>query len=364
VARLAPFRVKLWDIDASDRGRGSQVAFIDDAKDVGVSAYANEGGEAFFTLPMTHPAIDEISPWRRHYEVSRLDIDTGTYSAMGVGLIDDYDATEDEVIVYGRDYLSLFDLSISAAQQSYTNTSFSSIIQDELSLAINVGDFLSAGEGPAKFISLGSISSVSETTTVLTSYQSRLEFVRQLCEILASDDSTKPIVRVSRTSPFTVTFQGNVDNDRVNVLLEYGGAVNGFRFSPGFSDFATYGYAIGQKREGANLLFSRQTYANVDTYGIIQRSTVFLDVVDQTALDRKTKRFARDLGTTNKYLSLRIGSGRIKPVTGWDIGDSLPVKIDRGLVNIDSLYTCWGWEWTGRKDGSEDLFLDLLPKQT
>lgn len=362
MATLAPFRVKLWDIAASDRGRGNQVAFIEDAKDIGVSAYANEGGEAFFTLPMNHPAIDEVSPWLRHYEVSRLDINSGTYSTIGVGLIDDYDATDNEVIVYGRDYLSLFDISISAATQSYSNATYSSIIQAELSLAINAGDFITTGKSPAKAITLGSIESTADTTTVLTSYQSRLEFVRQLCEILASDDSTRPIVKVSRISPFTVTFEKNAGADREGVRLEYSGAVNGFRLTPGFSDFATRGYAIGQKREGASLLFSVQEHASSGTYGIIQRSTVFLDVVNQGALDRKTRRYARDLGTLNKNLSLRIRSGAIAPVTGWDIADSVRVVINRGLVSLNDLYTVWGWEWTGMKDGSEDLFLDLLPK--
>ena len=277
MAKLAPFRIRLWDIDASNRGRGNQVAFIDDAKDIGVSAYANEGGEMFFTLPWNHPQVDQVQPWLRHYEVSRYDIDSGTYSAIGNGLIDDFDATENEVIVYGRDYLSLFDVSISGATQSYSSATYTSIIQDELSLAINQPLF--TDKSVTNFITLGSIQSTSETTTVLTSYQSRLEFIRQLCEILASDDSTRPIIKVSRSSPFTVTFETNAGSDKEHVPLEYGGSINGFRFNPGFSDFATRGYAVGQQREGANLLFSNQPYASGATYGLIQRSTVFLDLL-------------------------------------------------------------------------------------
>lgn len=363
MAKLPPFRVKLWDIAAADRGRGNQVAFIDDASDIGVSAYANEGGEMFFTLPMNHPQIAEIQPWLRHYEVSRLNIDTGTYSTIGVGLIDDFTATEDEVIAYGRDYLSLFELSITSNQTTYSNATYSNIIQGELSVAI----FQTPGSSirsVTRHIALGTISSVSETTTVLTSYQPRLDFIRELLLILSSDDSTRPIVKVSRTEPFTVTFGANVGSDRLDTRLEYGGAVRGFTFNPGYADWATSVYGIGQKREGASLLFSAQVYASPTTYGIIQRAEVFLDVVDQSALDRRVKRAARRVGTPNKNLSLRIGSGKVIPVTGWDIADSVPVVIDRGLVDIDALYTIWGWEWIGKKDGSEELFLDLLPKQT
>ena len=362
MATLSPFRVKLWDMDGPTRGRGNQVAFIDDAKDIGVSAYANEGGEMFFTIPAIHPQVAEIAPWLRHYEVSRFDTDTNTYTVLGVGLIDDYDATEDEVIVYGRDYLSLFDASISAATQSYTAATYSSIIQAELSLAITQPS--STDLSVTKHISLGSISSVSTTTTVLTSFQSRLEFIRQLMEMLASDGILRPIVKVSRGSPFTVTFEANAGADREDIRLEYGGSVNGFRFNPGFGDFATEVWSIGQKREGATLLFSNQTYASKGLYGIIQQSTVVVDVIDQTALDNSTKRFARNVGTPNKNLSMRIRPGVIKPVTGWDIADSVRVVIDRGAVNINALYTVWGWEWIGKKNGSEELFLDLLPKQT
>ncbi len=358
-ATLAPFRVKLWDIGAN-RGRGSQVAVIDDASDIGVSAYANEGGEMFFTLPMNHPQIGEVSPWLRHYEVSRRNT-SGIYEPVGVGLIDDYEATENEVIVYGRDYLSLFDLSISFATTSYTSQTFTSIITDQLSNAIYW--LTSPNDGVARSIVLGTVSSTSETTTVLTSYQPRLEFIRSLCDILASDDSTRPIVSVTRSSPFTVTWGANVGSDKNDLRLEYGGNVNGFRFNPGFSDFATQGSGIGQKREGATVLFSSQTYASIPTYGTIQRATVFIDIINQAALDRKVKRYARDLGTTNRNLSLRIRSGALSPV-GFEIADSLPVVIDRGFVQLNALFTCWGWEWTGKKNGSEDLFLDLLPKRT
>ncbi len=362
MSTLAPFRIKLWDITASDRSRGNQVAFIDDAADIGVSAYANEGGEMFFTLPMNHPQIAEIKPWERHYEVSRLNVDTGAYSVIGVGLIDDFDASEDEVVAYGRDYLSLFELSISSPNNSYSGLTYTTIITAELSAAIFQGG--STNKSVTRHIALGTISSISETTTVLTSYQPRLEFIRELALVLASDDSTRPILRVSRTSPFTVTFGANVGADQENVRLEYGGNVVGFQFNPGYGEFATAAYGIGQKREGAALLFSNQIYASPVTYGLIQRAQVFLDVVDQAALDRRVKRLARRLGTPNKNLALRIGSGRVPPVTGWDIADSVRVVISRGLVSINDLYTVWGWEWIGKKDGSEEIFLDLLPKQT
>lgn len=361
MANLAPFIVKLWDIAASDRSRGTLKAMFTDARDIGVSSYANEGGEMYFTIPWNHAQIDEIKPWERHYEVTRRNPSTGDYDVVGVGLIDDYDATPDEVIVYGIDYLSLFELSISGANTSYTDANVGTIIQSELSYAITQPG--ETNKSITAHITIGTIDTPSLTTTVLTSLQSRLEFIRQIIDIYQSDSSVRPIVSVTRSAPFTVSFDQNAGQDRERRRLDYGGVVRDFRYVPGFANFGTDAWAIGQKREGATVLTSHQIYASQVTYGIIQKGTLFIDVVNQAALDRKNKRFARDIGTVGKNLALAIRVHGLGPWEWGELGDSLPVLIDRGLVQVDGLYTVWGQEWIGKSDGSEELFLSILPKE-
>lgn len=362
MSKRAPFIVKLWDITAADRSRNTLTAQINDARDIGVSSYANEGGEMFFTIPWNHPQVSEIKPWERHYEVSRWNKFTDAYDVVGVGLLDDYDATPDEVIVYGRDYLSLFEASISSANVSYNSQSVGTILTAELSAAINQPG--ETDKSVTKHITLGTIDATTTTVTVLTSLQSRLEFIRQVIDIYQSDSSVRPIISVTRSTPFTVTFDDNAGSDRTTLLLEYGGLVNDFRYVPGFTDFATHGWAIGQKREGATVLTSHQTYASGATYGIIQKATIFINVVDQAALNNKTKRFARDIGTVGKSVSLALRVGQLGPWEWGELADSIPVKISRGIVAVDGLYTVWGQEWIGKADGSEDLFLSILPKET
>lgn len=359
---LPPVIVKLWSVNSSDRSRSTLKAIITDARDVGVSAYANEGGEMFFTLPWNHPYIQECDPWERHYEVTRLNRVSGEYSVVGVGLLDDTDETADEVVVYGRDYLSLFNASISGANTSYTAQEYGSIIQAEITGAINQPGF--PDKSVTKFITVGTIDNTSQTTTVLTSFQPRLDFVRQLLDIYQSDSSVRPIVSVTRSAPFTFSFQKNAGSDKTHQRLEFGGLINDFRYAPGFTDFGTQAWAIGQKREGASILFSHQSYASQSTYGIIQKGTLFIDVVNQSALDNKTKRFARDIGTVGKNLALGIRLGGIGPWEWGELADSLPVVINRGRTQVNGLYTVWGQEWIGKADGSEDLFLSILPKET
>lgn len=362
MSSLAPFRVRLWDIAASNRGRGTLRAIITDASDIGVSSYANEGGEMFFTIPWNHPYIDECDPWERHYEVQRLNRHASEYETVGVGLLDNTVESPDEVIVYGRDYLSLFDASISSANQSYTSQFIGTIIQAELSAAIE-----QPGEtdlSVTKFITLGTINATTTTTTALTSLQPRLDFVRQVIDIFQSDSSVRPIVSVTRSSPFTLSFNQNAGSDKNEQRLEFGGLINDFIYDPGFTDFATHAWAIGQKREGASILTSKQTYASGATYGIIQRATIFIDIVNQTALNNKTKRFARDIGTVGKNVSLGVRLNALGPWEWGELADSLPVVINRGRTQVNGLYTVWGQEWIGKADGSEDLFLSILPKET
>jgi len=359
---MPPFVVKLWDINASDRSRGTLKAIITDARDIGVSSHANEGGELFFTLPWNHPSIQECDPWERHYEVTRLNRISGGYDVVGVGLLDDTDEDPNDVIIRGRDYLSLFDSSISGANTSHTSQEYGAIISTQISAAIFQPSFTT--KSVTRHITLGTIDNTSQTTTVITSYQPRLEFVRSLLDIYQSDSSVRPIVSVTRSTPFTFSFQKNAGVDRTQQRFEFGGLINDFRYVPGFADFGTQAFAVGQKREGATLLFSSQGYASETTYGIIQKGTLFIDVVNQSALDNKAKRFARDIGTVGKNVALGIRLGGVAP-WGWgELGDSLPVVINRGRTQVNGLYTVWGQEWIGKSDGSEDLFLSILPKET
>lgn len=371
---LSRFRVTLWDTTGSGRGRGSLRAIIEDATDVGGSAYANGGGEFFMTLPYNHAYANEIDPLLRHYEVSRLD-STGTYVPIFTGLIDGVEVSRDELVVHGRDYLSLLETTISAANTSYASTLIGTIISSQLTAA------RAEANSRVNFISVGTIESTSTTATLLTSYQSRLDFISSACDILMADRSVKSIIAVEPRSSGTpsFTFYENKGSDKEGVRLEYGAAINDFIIVTPWQGLRTRVNAIGQKREGATLLFSTQTYANEATYGWITEPAVFIDIIDQTALDQKTRRMARRLGNTNatqvlmglkptQFSSIPYVPG---PWQGYDIGDNIRVIIDRTQAGAagtwdytNGLYTVWGVEWTGLANGQEELFLDLRPKET
>lgn len=352
-------RIELYDIGAN-RGPGNLVAIIDDAKVIGVSAYANDIGELFFTLPWNHPQISQCVPLQRHYRVLRYDGGTGAYATVARGILEDFEATANEVVFYGSDYMSLLYTTISSSNTSYNNTLLGTIINAQVTAAIAETNSRSA------FTSVGTIAATSTTATLLSSYQPRLDFIRSVAEISMSSRSVRSNFYVTRDSPYTWNFTENDGSEELTDLrLEYGGLVNGFAYAPDYANFATHIAAIGIKRDGASILYSTQSSADTSTYGRIARAALFQDVVNQTALDNLTSRAAKTAGIPDKRVSIVLRTNKIAPWGGWDLADNVRVVIRRGsLININGLYTIWGMEWKVNPSGQEDLYLSLSTKLT
>lgn len=351
----SPFRVTLQSLDATF-APSSTVAIIDDAREVGASEYANEPGEFYMTLPYNHIAVSSITTWLTRYRVQRATSGNPRWVNIASGIIDDFDATENDVVVYGTDFLGLFDLSITASSTTYTSTTTRNIIIDQLTQAMGETN------SRTQWIALGTIDTASSTFTVISAKEPRLSFLRNVLAIDSSDESVRSIIQVSRSTPFQVNYTRNQGQDRPEIPLTYGGLVNGFRFSPGGTNFATGIESIGIKREGASVLYSSQTGISEATYGRIRRAQVFQDIVNQAALDARTKRAARRAARLNQNAALALRSNQLQPWDGYDLGDSFYVKINRGIVNLNNRYTLWGQEFKGHVDGSSELYLSLLPK--
>jgi hypothetical protein len=89
---------------ADEFWQGNVVAVINDARDVGVQLYANDAGSMYFTLPVDHPAIPLINPLSQHYVIQRWN--GSSYDTIQSGFITDYDASSNEVVISGVDYMT------------------------------------------------------------------------------------------------------------------------------------------------------------------------------------------------------------------------------------------------------------------
>jgi hypothetical protein len=89
---------------ADEFWQGAPVAVITDARDLGVQLYANDSGSMYFTLPVDHPALPLIDPLNQHYVVQRWN--GSSYDTIQSGFITDYDASANEVVISGVDYMT------------------------------------------------------------------------------------------------------------------------------------------------------------------------------------------------------------------------------------------------------------------
>ena len=214
------------------------------------------------------------------------------------------------------------------------------------------------------FLTIGHIDTTAMTTSIPESdYQSRLELMRNMAQITQAGTSTRPIMTVSRSSPFTFDFYANKGQERPELQLDYGGLVNGFHVRGGYGLLATQILGIGQQLSGSTILYSSQTSMPSSTYGLIQKPVVFSLVLDQASLDSMTKTEALKAAQLNKDLYLLIRSNALAPYAGFAIGDSMPVMIHRGKASLTrAYYTLWGMEWLAHGDGSEELRMVWLPE--
>ncbi len=100
-------RIRIFDIGAN-RGVGNEVCVIFDAKNIGSEVYANDVGSAFWTLPIDHPLIPDLIPLRRHYKIERKS--GNSWVLIGAGLLSAYDATNDEIVYEGMDYMTMMSM--------------------------------------------------------------------------------------------------------------------------------------------------------------------------------------------------------------------------------------------------------------
>jgi hypothetical protein len=349
------------------------IGLIEDATDVGFSSYANDKGEAFFSLPYGHWAHDYIAPLNTHMEVQRQASPSSAWVTVGWALVSECDSTQNDTVYYGDDYLTLFSTSISGLATTYTAIACDQIIQWEALLAIKQNGLSGTAGGLGAtdpnsrlgFLTTGTIEATATTATVVSDFQSRLDLMRGVVQIQQQGTTTRPMIYVSRTGPpFTFNFALNKGAEKPGLVAEWGGLINGFRLRGGYGQIATAVYGIAQRRGGATIMYAYNEAVPPATYGIIQRPVVYAVLPDQATFNKIVASEGKRTSQINRDLAVVFRSNNgLGPFEGYEVGDSVPVTIKRGKVSLlQAYYTIWGIEWVGHRDGSESTSLVLLPE--
>jgi hypothetical protein len=388
IARIAPVRVAVYKM-GENRGPGALIGYIDDPIDLGASRYLNGAGEVYFTLPALHPYCPELEPHQTHYAVQQWHGDR--YRVLFAGLITDFDATTDEMVVYGNDYLGLLQTAVDERYDptkpdvaaSGTGTGGSKYVDKTLDYIIKdqLAHHRTRPNSPVGFIATSTthFTALAERATIYSTYTEALPFVIGLAD--SHKQGTGREVRFYdyqyEYAPEQFSYEWRlVDNwgkDRPNIRLEYGALLADFRVVA-LGDFGTRVLGVGQKR-GEFKVYRASTDPILDeaVWGRTSKARFYADIIDQNDLTRRVKEDTAQLGKVGKRMALAIRADMLSPFDGWDVGDNIVVDIERGVVDTGQYgsvgadgfpyWTIYGVEFRYFPDGHTDLTLTIMPKK-
>ena len=387
IANQTLYRVILWDMTSS-KSRNNIRAIIHDAKNVGVSTYLNEGGEAFFTLPFNHPQIAECVPLERHYRVDRFDEEEGRYTTIGQGILEDYEATPDETVFYGLDYMMVLTKTITTPTTTttltYDDKTFQHIYLDQMTQVVNQTDsrlgfiqFRANTTGWSHLLTTPLvINSSTATYDIFTGGESRGLFLTNVANISMAGSTNKVVfgntleseTEVYNTFFCDMNFSPQPNND---LVLEYGTNLKSFSYSPNFRSLITRSLVVATLvQNGTNPIkiytpLATSTNAPTSTYGIIEAVFAESDLASQAEADAKAAyRLYQSSPEKIKTISVAVTDGSIIPYKRYKLGDDIKVRIKRGNVDIDTYLTLRGQRYLGSTDGKEQLWFDFFPRDT
>ena len=372
-----PFRIRIFDM-GTKRGPGKLVAELTDAANVGASEFYNAPGEMYFTLPAIHPQVSVIEPYKVHIA---LEIHTGQgWQGKWFGIVTDFDATEDEVIFYGQDYLGLLartveerfnavdaEMSTDKGGGKYVKKTIKGIIYDQL---VKERD---KANSPVGFIAVNGadIAEMPEVIEALyVSFKTRLSLISGLIDSYRAGTGKRTRIVCERNSNGTFRWRvlSNPGIDRDNLRFEYGGLVQGFRTIP-FANWGTSVDATGRTVLGTKVYSARAVAPGISeaAYGAFPSTTMYQDIDDLNDLRRRAAQAAARIAKVGKSMGIGIRVGALAVKDGWDITDSVPIRIKRGVVDTtrfgSGYWTIWGWTWNSFPDGHADLVLSLAPRE-
>lgn len=382
-----PVRIIIFDLNRNpttgaiiNRGPGKALAIIEDAANIGASEYLNASGEFYFTLHALHPQISVIEPYVTHYRVEQYRNDR--WVPIYKGLITDFEADENETVFYGLDYPGILNLSVderfnpdaspdlpTPTGAKYVDKTIEHVINDQLDRA------RTETNGLTNFIQRGTITpggsaAFSEHISIFATFRQRLDFIAGLIQshLAGTGKVSRLLCRLDTDNIHRWYLYDDYGKARDNIRLEYGGLVQGFNLIV-LGEFGTSFYGLGRITNESKLRYSRQTAPGLDEadWGHIAKVTTFNDLSDENDLNRRTKQFAAKVGTLGKRVALGLRVDALNPYDGYDIGDRIPVLIQRGSVDT-TRYGSIYWDIVGTEflvypDGHTDLTLVLLPEE-
>lgn len=348
---MPEYRVLLYEADtAGDFGFGSLVHEFVHAKNLGYAHYLNDIGEAFFTLNQDDLDVRSL---REHIGLGHLVI-ARNGEAVWRGILSEMDASSTDVILYGYGYEHILYHIVSGWNQTWESVNIAGAtgtpINDLWTTAYNT-TYSQLGFAATGTIQAPVTTSDGSTAINLESYKvyykRLLHVFKELVAIAASDTTNVCYFELDYGTSLTsenLTFNFWKDNaEDTNIRLEYPGQISNFsdRYVPIYTRNNILGVGTGARDQ---VYRSQQIQTSgafgEQNFGVRMEPIYFNWVRDQAELDRVTKlRLAKARREdVNLYTRLKP-NGSLLPWrasgSGYELGDRISVKIDRGITQID-----------------------------
>ncbi len=334
--------------------------------DLAWERYENLPGRCKFAIPHNDPKISLISNDAQFLQILILRNQSLVWQGFVAYLLDDKHKTE----VYGLGLLECLKWYRVGYDTEYSSKKIATEILSPIWDAIDartgaiLGDLIKKGtfEDPYQ---TGTSTPKTVTRTVFdedyfTLCQEMVYLARADSPSGTWEQNTVMEVTLSETSP-TFNFLRNVGSDKPRVIFELDSEISDFMQTKDFRFIRNdvKGLAVA---EGPQVLNSTQTDSTSRTnYYLREISKVFGPITSQSELDERTKDYLKEYKDpqTEWYISF---TSNIAPFDGYDMGDNVKVRIDRGRINIDQYFRVIGMEVQVTNQGVE-LVKPVLQKK-
>jgi hypothetical protein len=340
--------IEYWSQNPSTFGPDKRIGYIHDAMKVGWSWYSRFPSNCFFTLRQNSIHNAALDPLRQHVRIWYVNERTGYTAVVFTGRLGEPDSSGEDVIWTSWNYLADLSLSRTGYRVLYpTKLIGTEIAQIEWELARTaiyaLLNFVTAGtiENP-----LGSdgLTLIKTDTRFGVIDVPRLLLMFDLTEIGRANTVNNVTFGITRTAPFQFFFRKNAGVAYLGKRVSFPGSTRDYRFVPGFlalrNDLATIGTTAGggateitkTNETSAATYGRRQDVFTIKTLSGLAGATTELDA--QTAI---TARAVKEASQLSRTVLVDMREEEIQPFDGWDIEDTIAVRIRRGRDDISDM---------------------------
>ena len=316
--------------------------------DIAWEWYENEVGRCVFKIPANDLMLNSTSVAANTFqEILIFRNGTLVWQGFAAYIFDNVDSTT----VYGLTFLELLKWYRSGYDTTYTAKKIGS---EFISPIYDIIDAL--GTSAFDRITKGTIQNPYQTSTstdkVITKTVYDEPFYELLQDMVAISRADSPVaawvqntvmeVTFSETAP-TFNFWRNVGTDKPDVIFQLDSEIVDFSYGTDFrfvqNDVKGFGVI-----SGPSVITSGQNDAtSITNYYRRQISPFYGNMTNQAQLDEKSKDFLKQYKDPSRNFSITLAAG-MTPFSGYSMGDSVKVRINRGRLSLDEFFRVVGME--------------------